>query len=164
MNYDKRRPDIVVFDLDGTLGCGKHRLHLLPSKEDAHVTQSWDKFNLAADADAAIFDNIKLCNALSRKFRIVILTGRCDVAKVLTKQWLYDNGVYYDKLIMRSQDDHRMDIEFKEEQLLEIAKLGDIICCFDDLEHVVKHIRSMGITAHLVTHYDVPRVDTEKRK
>lgn len=164
MNFDKRRPEIVVFDLDGTLSCGKHRLHLLPNKEDAHVTQAWDTFNLAAGDDAPISDNIRLCNALSARYRIVILTGRCDVTKSLTTKWLYENGVFYDSLIMRKQDDHRVDIDFKEESLRGIQKLGNIICCFDDLEHIVKHIRGMGITAHLVTHYDTQRVDTEKRK
>lgn len=54
---------------------------------------------------------------------------------------------------MRPAADHRRDIEFKEEKLREIG-LERIVACFDDLEHVAKHIRSLGVTCHLVTHYD----------
>lgn len=154
----------VVFDLDGTLACGKHRLHLLPQEADAHRTEAWDEFNLAADGDAPIEDNIKLLRSLFKDGNwIVILTGRCDVAIDVTKQWLFDNYVPHQQLLMRPAADHRRDIEFKEEKLREIG-LDNILCCFDDLEHVAKHIRSLGVTCHLVTHYDTPKVHTKELK
>jgi phosphoglycolate phosphatase-like HAD superfamily hydrolase len=152
----------VVFDLDGTLACGKHRLHLMPNKEDAHLTTSWDEFNLAAGGDAPIKDNIKLLNNLPATWDIVILTGRCDIAKEITVKWLKSNRVAYDELIMRKQSDHRTDVEFKEEALREIG-LDKILCCFDDLDHVAKHIRGLGVTCHLVTSYEEQRLDTTPR-
>lgn len=152
----------VVFDLDGTLACGKHRLHLLPHKDSAHVTQSWNEFNLAAGADEPMQDNIDLCNNLWESFNLVILTGRCDIAEDVTKAWLHMHGVDYDQLIMRPADDHRVDTEFKEEELRKIG-LENILCAFDDLEHVAKHMRSLGVTCHLVTHYDEKRVDVAPR-
>lgn len=152
----------VVFDLDGTLACGKHRLHLLPHKDSAHVTQSWDEFSLAAGTDEPIQDNIDLCNTLYNEYNLVILTGRCDIARDITEEWLYENYVKYDKLIMRPEDDHRVDTEFKEEELRKIG-LENILCAFDDLEHVAKHMRSLGVTCHLVTHYDEKRIDVEPR-
>lgn len=156
----------VVFDLDGTLACGKHRLHLLPHKDSAQVTQSWNEFNLAAGADEPIQDNIDLCNNLCNNMcephNIVILTGRCAIARQITVQWLALNGVCYDTLIMRPEDDHRPDTEFKEEELRKIG-LENILCAFDDLEHVAKHMRSLGVTCHLVTHYDEKRVDVAPR-
>jgi phosphoglycolate phosphatase-like HAD superfamily hydrolase len=153
----------IVFDLDGTLSCGKHRLNLLPKKADAHLTHSWDEFNLAAGKDKPIQDNINLLRLLPANYDIIILTGRCDVAKDITLKWLKDYHVAYDTLIMRKQDDHRVDTEFKEEELRKIG-LDNILCCFDDLEHVAKHIRSIGVTCHLVTHYDIDRVDVTKRE
>lgn len=152
----------VVFDLDGTLACGKHRLHLLPHKDSAHVTQSWDEFNLAAGADDPIQDNIDLCNTLWETYNIVILTGRCDIAYSVTAEWLCKHGVEFDNLIMRPADDHRVDTEFKEEELRKLG-LENILCAFDDLEHVAKHMRSLGVTCHLVTHYDEKRVDVAPR-
>lgn len=154
--------DTYIFDLDGTLACGKHRLHLLPSKDAAHRTEAWDSFNLAAGGDSPILDNIRLMNELFQfGKRIIILSGRCDVAKAITEKWLWEHGCNFNQLIMRPAADHRRDIEFKEEKLREIG-LERIVACFDDLEHVAKHIRSLGITCHLVTHYDTECVSTSQ--
>lgn len=155
--------NIVIFDLDGTLSCGKGRLNLLPDKNKAHLTGSWDEFNLAAGGDKPIVDNILMCNALLKQgFEIVILTGRCDIAKSITVKWLLDNNVKYNQLIMRSSGDHRKDTEVKESVIKSIG-VNNILCAFDDLEHIAKHMRSLGVTCHLVTHYENPRVDTIER-
>lgn len=152
--------DTYCFDLDGTLSDGRHRLHLLPSKDIANRTDSWDAFNLAAGDDMPILDNIRLMNELYQfGKRIIILTGRSDVAKHLTIKWLWEHGCNYNDIIMRPASDHRRDIEFKEEKLKEIG-LERIVACFDDLEHVAKHIRKLGVTCHLVTHYDTQCVST----
>lgn len=154
--------DTYVFDLDGTLACGKHRLHLLPTKDTTHRTEAWDSFNLAAGGDAPILDNIRLMNELFQfGKRIIILSGRCDVAKAITEKWLWEHGCNFNQLIMSPAADHRRDIEFKEEKLREIG-LDRIVACFDDLEHVAKHIRSLGVTCHLVTHYDTECVSTSQ--
>ena len=147
--------DIIVWDLDGTLACGKHRLHLLPKPEDANLTSGWLAFNMEAGKDAPIQDNIDLLRITQRNHKIIILTGRSDDAYRITYAWLRKHSIYYDELMMRPKYDHRKDIEFKEEALREIG-LDRILCCFDDLEHVVKHIRSLGVTCHQVTHYDCP--------
>ncbi len=150
---------IVVFDLDGTLADAKHRLHLLPSANDKDSTNGWDAFNLACDSDLPIEDNLELLRDLYVAGNgIVILTGRCDVAEFKTKKWLSHHLPHVEyKLVMRQRDDHRRDVVFKQEVLEGIMNAGHrILCCFDDLEHVVKHIRGMGITCHQVTHYDKP--------
>lgn len=144
----------IVFDLDGCLSDGKHRLHLLPKYEDRADTNAWVEFNLASDKDEPIQDNIDLLNILSLTHRIIILTGRGAVAKDVTLDWLDKHGVNYDNLIMRGPEDHRPDVEYKESILLPMK--DNIVCCFDDLEHVAKHIRGLGITCHLTTHYDAP--------
>lgn len=139
--------DIVIVDLDGTLACGQHRLHLLPSAENRHLTECWDEFNLACAGDAPIKDTIQIVNSLYPDNKIIILTGRCDVAKELTEKWLTKHNVDYDQLIMRKAGDHRQDIVLKEAVLRELG-LDKIICAFDDLPHVVSHIRSLGITCY----------------
>lgn len=144
---------VIVWDPDGTLACGKHRLHLLPTK-DYDKTESWEAFNMASADDAPIMDNIELLRSQHMVgYHIVILTGRADCAMQVTKDWLNRHWVPYHRLVMRPQDDNRKDIEFKTERLRAIG-LGNVLCAFDDLEHVVKHIRSLGITCHQVTHYE----------
>lgn len=151
---------VVIFDLDGTLADGRHRLHALP-KVDPNLPRSWDEFNKLAIYDKPIQDNISLCNSLYMNWDVVILTGRNEIVRAETKQWLNENGVRYDELIMRSLDDYRKDIHTKEEVVKRIG-VENILCAFDDLPHVVKHFRSLGITTHQVTeHEDEGRVDLQ---
>lgn len=151
--------NVIVFDLDGTLRDGTHRLHLLPT-ENLDRTESWNEFNLACGDDTPIADNIALLDMLcgsDTENLILILTSCCDVARQITLDWLLDNHIYFDGLIMRPADDHRSDTEFKEAKLREIG-LENIVCCFDDNPRVVRHIRSLGLTCHEVRHYENPRV------
>lgn len=150
--------NIVIWDLDGTLADGRHRLHLLPTK-DYDKTESWTEFNLASVDDTPFQDNIQLCNAMGHgRYYTIILTGRSDVARTVTETWLKKQGVFYNELVMRSQSDNRKDTVIKEEFLRSIG-LENILCCFDDLPHVAYHLRSLGLTCHLVTHYDTMRTD-----
>lgn len=146
---------IVVCDLDGTLSDGSHRLHLLPT-ENLHLTESWSEFNRAAAGDSPIKSTIAVINGLwVSGFAIVILTGRSDEVRYETCKWLNENGVKFDEIIMRRQEDNRKDTVIKEEALRAIG-LDNIVCAFDDSPNVVKHLRSLGITTYQVTEYDKP--------
>lgn len=150
--------DTVIFDLDGTLADGRHRLHLLP-KKDHHLTEAWVEFNLEADKDKPFEDNIQLCNSLAiMGYKIVILTGRSDIAKDITIDWLNTHNVRRTDLVMRKQTDNRKDTVIKEEFLREYG-LDRVLCCFDDLPQVANHFREMGLTCHLVTEYKEIRDD-----
>lgn len=151
--------DVVIFDLDGTLACGKHRLHLLPTK-DLHLTESWTEFNLACADDALIEANAELAWALEAAgHTVIILTGRSDIARNLTEQWLDKYGIYYDRLIMRRHDDNRKDTIIKEEELRRIG-LDRILFCVDDRLDVARHLRSLGLTVLVCTEYtETDRVD-----
>lgn len=146
---------IVIVDLDGTLSDGSHRLHLLPT-ENLHLTESWREFNRAAAGDSPIKSTIAVINGLwVSGFAIVILTGRSDEVRYETCKWLNENGVKFDEIIMRRQEDNRKDTVIKEEALRAIG-LDNIVCAFDDSPNVVKHFRSLGITTYQVTEYDKP--------
>ena len=97
--------NICIFDLDGTLSDGTHRLHLLP-KKDLHLTESWSEFNGASIGDSPIQSTIDVANALYRSgMTVIILTGRSDEVKTETMIWLDRYGVKYDSLIMRRASD-----------------------------------------------------------
>lgn len=151
--------DVVIFDLDGTLACGKHRLHLLPTK-DLHLTESWAEFNLACADDKVIDDVANMLEAMSLAgYTVVILTGRSDIAREMTVKWLDKHDVHYDRLIMRRNDDNRKDTIIKEEELRRIG-LDRILFCVDDRLDVARHLRSLGLTVLVCTEYtDVDRVD-----
>lgn len=155
--------DVIIVDYDGTLSDGRHRLHLLPKAEDAHQTYAWDKFNLAAGEDTPFLDTIELVRTLYAAGKtIIILTGRCDIAKELSEKWLWEHGVPYHQLIMRPAECHDKDTVFKERELRAIG-LDRIQLALDDLEHICKFMRGLGITCYQVTHYDEKRVDNVHR-
>lgn len=141
----------VIMDLDGTLACGKHRLHLLPQK-DHNLTESWIEFNMACVNDAPIKDTIEICNSLQKDYIVIILTGRSDHAGDETKTWLEINRVNYDELVMRKSTDNRKDTVIKEEFLRTLG-LDNILCLFDDSPEVIKHMRSLGLTVYQVCDY-----------
>ena len=149
----------VIFDLDGTLACGKHRLHLLPTK-DLHLTESWTEFNLACADDALIEANAALAEAIwYQGHEVIILTGRSDIARDLTVDWLRKHDISYDRLIMRRHDDNRKDTIIKEEELRRIG-LDRILFCVDDRLDVARHLRSLGLTVLVCTEYtETDRVD-----
>lgn len=145
--------DTVVVDLDGTLADGRWRLHLMPPPERRHLDEAWAEFNLAGIDDPPFQDTIDIVNALALTYRIIILTGRGAIAREVTEQWLEDNGVVYDKLIMREIGDCRQDTEVKRTALEDIG-LDNIVCAFDDLPHIVDFMRSLGLTVYEVTRYE----------
>lgn len=153
---------IVIWDLDGTLSCGKHRLHALPKPEDAHRTEAWYEFNMLASGDAPIWNNIHLAGLTCDREVNLILTGRSDHAEEITTDWLDQHCVRYDFMIMRSKDDHRKDVDFKGE-IVDYLGAKNILCAFDDLEHVAEMFRARGVTCHLVTKYHEVRVDTTSK-
>ena len=155
--------DTIIFDLDGTLANGKHRNWAVPAAEDAHMTWAWNKHNLLCLEDAPIQNTVDMCNILFETHNIIILTGRCEISKSLTVEWLARHNVNYNQLIMREEDDNRPDTSIKEEELLLIG-LDNILCCFDDLEHVADMMRGLGLTCYLVNKYTTPRVDTVQRE
>nr|CAK6596933.1 HAD-superfamily hydrolase [Klebsiella phage vB_Kpn_K2alpha62] len=144
---------ICIFDLDGTLSNGNHRLHLLP-KKDLHLTESWTAFNMAAGGDAPITDTIRVMKAMrAAGFIVIILTGRSDEAREITEKWLVQNGAsHYDLLIMRAASDNRKDTVIKEEILRKIG-IERIVAAWDDSPTVIAHFRSLGITTYQVCDY-----------
>lgn len=143
---------VYIFDYDGTLSDGTHRLHKLPTK-DLHLTESWLEFNSLSKFDTPFQETIDVMNGLfaSGAF-IIVLTGRSDAVVEESTQWLYDAGAKYNVLVMRQADDNRKDTIIKEEFLRYIG-LHRITAAFDDSPNVIAHFRSLGITTYQVCDY-----------
>lgn len=91
-NFCGNQPRVVIFDYDGTLSDGTHRLHLLPT-ENQHLTESWIPFNSACVWDSPIQDTIDVMNAMyDAGFYVIILTGRSDHVEYESVRWLKNAG------------------------------------------------------------------------
>ena len=142
---------LVVVDLDGTLTCMDHRMHLILGGNP-----NWSLFYKQSAYDTPRTDVIETVNLLKNKGTdILILTGRSDEVENETREWLHDNGVYYDYLIMRRDGDKTPDIILKKENLDKyLAEQGytkkDVLCMFEDRDRVVDMWRNEGYTCFQV--------------
>lgn len=134
---------VVVFDIDGTIADNKHRTHyLMGDKKD------WKSYNAHMLDDDPIYDVIKLLKELSVLHTIILCTGREEVYRQVTWDWLdhhqisnHISGVY-----MRYTKDYRSDAIVKVELLNDIRNMyGEPWLWFDDRNQVVDAIRAQGV-------------------
>lgn len=100
LEHDPNKETIVIVDIDGTL---------------AHINNRspYDWMSVGSDTpDNAI---IKLVNILSPFYKIIVFSGRDSICRDITKEWLKNNNLVYDKLYMRDTGDTRKDTIIKKE-------------------------------------------------
>lgn len=125
-----------LFDVDGTLA-EHHR----------------DPYNYKLGKTDTVIEPVrKVLDALSKNYKIVILSGRPEKDKegndirTLTEDWLKSNNIYYDNLFMRSADDTRNDAEVKYELFNNnVRGTYDVQGVFDDRLRVVRMWEELGI-------------------
>jgi len=123
-----------MFDIDGTLALIKNRGPF-----------SWDKvFN--DDLNQIVSEHIKFHNSVGRK--IILISGRDEVCRKETQDWLEFYGIPYDELHMRTKDDQRKDTIIKRE-LYENHIQGkyNVLCVYDDRLQVLEMWNNLGIFA-----------------
>ena len=144
----------VIFDLDGTLALIDDR-RKISTKPNGKI--DWDIFfdpkNI--DLDKPNLPVIQVLKMFKQQgFRIVILSGRLKTTKDATKRWLVLNGVPFDVLKMRPDNNSfkfTPDDELKQWWLdtLFLDK-DDIFAVFDDRQKVVDMWRRNGLTCFQV--------------
>ena len=146
----RKNDKIVIFDLDGTLALIDDRRDLA-TKDNGKF--DWDVFfnpdNISLDLPNVPV--IQMANILHKQgFRIFILSGRSDVTHQATVNWLNDNGIWWDHLVMRPQNQlYLPDNDLKQGWLDTIGK-DNVAMVFDDRNQVVDMWRSNGLTCFQV--------------
>lgn len=136
----------VIVDIDGTMSKVGDRIKYLQK-----TPKDWSSFYKACGEDEPIKPIVKLVNQLSKKYCIAFCTGRTEITRDITVDWLrkhlnertFKNAV----LLMRDNGDHRHDTLVKPE-LIEQAgiELDDIAFVLEDRNSVVAKWREMGLT------------------
>ena len=129
----------VVFDVDGTL------------------TTEWYRDSNVIDVSPNVL-MVGLARSLYKSgVPIVISTARPDWMRADTEAWLELNGVQYDALIMRANDDSRMDFEVKRFQLNLIRRMyGSPLLWYDDNLDVTAMLMEEGIAVIQVSPSGLP--------
>jgi len=132
----------VLFDLDGTLSDATHRLwHLEQDPID------WDAFHLASADDTPITPLIEIARGLYSVGKDVhILTGRSEIARNITLEWLRTHTVPFTSLCMRHADCRQPDHELKPRFLEPLGiDPANVFLAFEDRTRVVNAWRALGI-------------------
>lgn len=70
-------------------------------------------------------------------YKILLVSGRFEKNREVTKNWLFDNDVMYNALFMRPDGDKRKDDELKEEiYLTKIKPFYNVYGAFDDRKRI----------------------------
>ena len=159
----------IIFDLDGTLAdIDVRRAKSLNSKGkiDWNIfaapdsIKNWDKPNLPVIKMAQLFK--------ADGFKIVIFSGRNDRGFFATKQWLADNDVPFDLLVLRPDkfkadswpiadgNPATFDMRFMPDDILKkkmldtFVDINDVFLIVDDRQKVVDMWRGLGLNTFQV--------------
>jgi hypothetical protein len=118
----------IVFDIDGTL------------------TTEWYRDSNVIDVSPNMLMVTLAWSLYKSGVPIVISTARAEWMRTDTEAWLGLNGVEYDDLIMRANNDSRMDFEVKRDQLNLIRSMyGAPLLWYDDNHDVTDMLRQEGV-------------------
>lgn len=142
---------LYIFDLDGTLSLATHRLPLI---DPSNGPKQWRAFYEACDKDEPNFPVIRLLGQLRTiGAAIWIFTGRSDIVREKTEQWLFTHtslslGELEVGLRMRKDGDFEPDDELKERWLKSLSEQDRqrLVMAFEDRDRVVGMWRRNGVT------------------
>jgi predicted kinase len=148
--------EVVIVDVDGTLADCEKRTQFI--KSDKPTDLDFHTFFMWVWADTPRLDVIQEVNKLAKKYEIWIVSGRPDfhvldqdVVRVgeETVNWLEDNGVKFDHILMRKSGDRRPDTEVKKEilekQILRNMEKSQIKLVIDDRPSVIRMWQEQGL-------------------
>jgi len=133
--------NIILTDLDNTLANMDHRLHLISG---AHA--DWDQFEYESVYDQPIEPTIRTMQAYkSLGLQVWVWTGRSDLVKKETENWLRIYGVPYEQLIMRPHGETMDTLKLKLGWLKSPIPQARVLAAYDDDSRIVKGLLEAGL-------------------
>ena len=138
----RRKPQAIIFDLDGTLCECEHRVHYMRERPKRR-----EEFHSACIFDGVVAAVKALIDmAETSGIEVILLSARPIRFKALTEEWLTKNAIYYDQLILSSYPE-LSDPEYKIKMYRELIEpFYDVIFAIDDRDTVVRMWRDNGVT------------------
>ena len=144
---------LYIFDLDGTLADGSHRVHLIE-----RAPKQWDEYFRRCGDDKPIEPTIRTLNMLlDAGANVHIWSGRNAMVLDETVGWIWTHvgplwAPEYGNLRMRPEKDHRPDDELKRLWLDELSAKdrARLVAAFDDRDRVVAMWRAAGVPCYQV--------------
>lgn len=118
-DFSSTKQPAVIFDIDGTIA-------LMGRRSPFDWMQVYKD-----DLNQIVSEQLSFHKSQGRK--ILIVTGRDEVCRDVTLEWLDLYGIEHDELFMRPKDDGRKDVAIKREIYLKDIKPNyNVLCCYDD--------------------------------
>ena len=134
----------IIFDIDGTLMDIEHRKKFVEQKP-----KDWNSFRDLTSEDTPNLDVFAVAIALQKAGnRILVASGRNKSQRAITLKQLMGQGLVFNELYLRSDNDYRPDYELKSGMLDTMLEAGyNPTLVFDDRTSVVDMWRSRGLRA-----------------
>ena len=139
IEYDDNKEECIIVDIDGTL---------------AHIADGRSPYDASRAMNDSLDDAVSVITAMfyNHGYKVIILTGRHEEHREVTEQWLEENGVEYDELYTRMEDDvdekgNRLDDKIVKERLYRthVEPRFNVKFVLDDRNRVVDMWRSIGL-------------------
>ena len=131
----------VLVDLDGTVANYEERIPLMPKDMDG----DWGPFYRNQINDPPYEGVAEIVRRLQDLF-IVIVTARPEQYREESAQWLVNNRIPYDAMMMRDSNDSRFNEEVKRDMVVAIKSMGwTPFLAFEDHPDTIEMFRGMGI-------------------
>jgi hypothetical protein len=141
---------IVIIDIDNTLSLSNKRFELA-KKENGKL--DWD---IVHSSENMIMDEPNLpMIELAKNYKengveVIILTGRPESTRKVTKEWLQKYDIPYDKLYMRSWEDNFLKAPIFKRKIYETEIKENVFCAYDDDERIIDMWVELGIPSFKV--------------
>jgi predicted kinase len=131
-NFKSDLPDAVIFDIDGTLALMGDRGPF-----------DWLRVH-RDDKNEIVAEHIEFHRSKGRK--IIIVSGRDEICRKLTEDWMELYGINYDEFLMRPEGDSRKDTLIKREiYQSKIEGKYNLLAVYDDRLQVLDMWYGEGI-------------------
>jgi len=140
----------VIIDIDNTLSIATDRFKMA-EKENGKT--DWDFVHAPENliADKPNLPMIELAkNYKENNFEVIVLTGRPESTRKITKEWLQKYKIPYDKLYMRSWEDNFLKAPDFKRKIYETEIKENVFCAYDDDQRVIDVWIDLGITCFKV--------------
>jgi hypothetical protein len=140
----------VIIDIDNTLSIATDRFKMA-EKENGKT--DWDFVHAPENliVDKPNLPMVELAKSYKENgFEVIVLTGRPESTRKVTKEWLQKYNIAYDKLYMRSWEDNFLKAPAFKRKIYETEIKENVFCAYDDDQRIIDVWVDLGITCFKV--------------